>query len=155
MNLLFKICGSFYLTIGGKDMTTTNHNFGRLAILTALSMALFVCTGVVRAVAETPTSLSKKELKTLSSTPANHERLAAYYREKAEYLRAKAQEFSAEADYLATQPATIESKQGISCNCTSHYRYFSKLYAQEAKDAETLAAQHDKLAQDYRSKTTQ
>jgi len=85
----------------------------------------------------------------MSATPADQERLAAYYREKAEHLRAKAQEFAAQADYLATQPATIESKQGISCHCTSHYRYFSKLYAQEAKDAETLAAQHEQ-----RSKTT-
>jgi hypothetical protein len=136
-------------------MTNTNHTFGRLAILTALSLALLAFTVVVRAVAETPTSLSKMELKTFSATPADQERLAAYYRNKAERLRAKAQEFSAEADYLATQPATIESKQGISCNCTSHYRYFAKRYAQEAKDAETLAAQHDQLAHDYRSKTTQ
>jgi len=136
-------------------MTNTHRNFGRLAILIALSMALLACAVVVRAVAETPTSLSKKELKTFSGTPADQERLAAYYRIRTEYLRAKAQEFSAEADYLATQPATIESKQGISCNCTSHYRYFAKRYAQEAKDAETLAAQHDQLAHDYRSKTTQ
>jgi hypothetical protein len=136
-------------------MTNTHHTFGRFAALMTLSLALLACTVVVRAAAETPANLSKKELKTLSATPANHERLAAYYRDKAEHLRAKAQEFAAHADYLATQPATIESKQGISCNCTSHYRYFSKLYAQEAKDAETLAAQHDQLAQDYRSKTTQ
>jgi len=113
-------------------------------------MALLTCTVIVQAAAENPANLSKKELKTLSATPANHERLAAYYREKAEHLRAKAQEFAAQADYLASQPATIESKQGISCNCTSHYRYFSKLYLQEAKDAETLAAQHEQL-----SKTTQ
>jgi hypothetical protein len=104
---------------------------------------------VVPAVGQTPPSPSKKELKTLSATPAGQERLAAYYREKAEHLRAKGQEFAAQADYLATQPATIESKQGISCHCTSHYRYFSKVYAQEAKDAETLAAQHEQL-----SKTT-
>ena len=131
-------------------MTNTHHTFGRLATVIALSVSLLACTVVLRAAAETPASLSKKELKTLSATPANHERLAAYYRNKAEHLRAKAQEFSAQADYLATQPATIESKQGISCNCASHYRYFSKLYAQEAKDAETLAAKHEQL-----SKTTQ
>ena len=129
-------------------MRNIHHAFGRLAVLT-LSLALLACTVVVRAAAETPASLSKKELKTMSAAPADQERLAAYYREKAEHLRAKAQEFAAQADYLATQPATIESKQGISCNCTSHYRYFSKLYAQEAKDAETLAAQHEQL-----SKTT-
>ena len=131
-------------------MTNTHHIFGRLAVLMTLSLALLASTVVVRASAENPANLSKKEMKTLSVTPANHERLAAYYREKAEHLRAKAQEFAAQADYLATQPATIESKQGISCNCTSHYRYFSKLYAQEANDAETLAAQHEQL-----SKTTQ
>src|ERR1700724_1880377 len=131
-------------------MTNTHHTFGRRAALMPLSLALLACTVVIRAAAETPASLSKKELKTLSATPASHGRLAAYYREKAEHLRAKAQEFAAQADYLATQPATIESKQGISCNCTSHYRYFSKLYAQEARDAETLAAQHEQL-----SKTTQ
>ena len=133
-------------------MTTTHRNFGRLAPLVAFFLALLVCTSAVQA-AEVSPSLSKKELKTLSATPAGHQRLAAYYQEKAQYLRAKAQKFSAQADYLATQPATIESKQGISCNCTSHYRYFSKIYAQEAKDAETLAARHEQLAEDYKSKS--
>jgi hypothetical protein len=59
---------------------------------------------------------------------------------RAQRLTEKAQKFSAQADQLATQPATIESKQGISCNCASHYRYFSKLHAREAKDSEMLAA---------------
>src|SRR3979411_1693524 len=135
-------------------MTNIYHAFGRLAVLT-LSLALLACTVVVRAAAETPASLSKKELKTMSATPADQESLAAYYREKAEHLRAKAQEFAAQADYLATQPATIESKQGISCNCTSHYRYFSKRYSEESKDAETLASQHAQLAQQYRAQAAQ
>lgn len=135
-------------------MTNTHHIFGRYTTLTAICLVLLACTFVfslvVPAVGQTPPRLSKKELKTLSATPAGQERLAAYYRDKAEHLRAKAQEFAAQADHLATQPATIESKQGISCNCTSHYRYFSRLYLQEAKDAELLAAQHEQ-----RSKTTQ
>ncbi len=135
-------------------MTATHHNLGRLATLTALSLAVLACTVVARADAQTPPSLSKKELKTLfaSAMPADQERLAAYYRDRARYLRAKAQEFSAQADDLANQPATVESKQGISCNCTAHYRYFAKLYAQEARDAEALAARHGQLAQEYRSK---
>jgi hypothetical protein len=131
-------------------MTNIHHNFGRAVTLTIVFLALLACTAVVRAVAQTPPSINKKELKTLlatAGTPADQERLAAYYRDKAQHLRAKEQEFSAQADYLATQPSTIESKQGISCNCTSHYRYFSKLYAQEAKNAEALAAQHHQLAQ--------
>jgi hypothetical protein len=153
MNLLFKICGWFYLTIGGRNMTNTRHNFRRLAILTALSMALLACTGVVRAVAETPTSLSKKELKTFSATPADQERLAAYYRNKAEHLRARAQEFSAQADYLATQPATIKSNRVFPATVQATIAISQSYIRKEAKDAEALAAQHEKLAEDYRSKT--
>src|SRR5882724_3104534 len=137
-----------------RNMTITHRNFGRFAPLAAIFLAVLACTAVVQA-AEASPSLSKKELKALSETPAGHQRLAAYYREKAQHLRAKAQEFSAQADYLATQPATIESKEGISCNCTSHYRYFSKLYAREASEAETLAAHQEQLAQEYRSGSTE
>src|SRR5216684_669231 len=121
------------------NMTNTHRNFSRLVILPAVFLALLACT----VAAQTPPSLSKKALQTLlatAKTSADQERLAEYYRDKAQHLEAKAQEFSAQADYLATQPSTIESKQGISCNCMSHYRYFAKRYAQEATDAETLAA---------------
>jgi septal ring factor EnvC (AmiA/AmiB activator) len=139
-------------------MTNTHRNLGRFVILPAVFLALLANTVVVRAAAQTPPSLSKKELKTLlatAKTPADQERLAAYYREQAQRLKAKAQEFSTQADHLATQPATIESKQGISCNCASHYRYFSKLYAQESKDAEILAVRHDQLAHKYEPEPAQ
>ena len=63
----------------------------------------------------------------------------------AQQLSAKAQEFSERAAYLATQPATIESKQGIGCNCTSHYRYFSKIYSQQAREFEQKAAQEEEV----------
>jgi hypothetical protein len=102
--------------------------------------------------------MSKKELKTLlatAKTPSDQQRLAAYYRDKAQHLRARAQEFSAQADSMAGLPAVLESKQGIGCQCAFHYRYFSKLYAQEAKDAEALAAKHRQLAEDYQSKAAQ
>jgi len=135
-----------------------HHNVGRLFTLTVVSLVLLSCAPVVEAAAETSPSLSKKELKSLlatANTPADHQRLAAYYRDKAQRLTEKAQKFSSQADQLATQPATIESKQGISCNCASHYRYFSKLYAREAKDSEMLAAQHAQLAQSDRGKAVQ
>jgi hypothetical protein len=137
-------------------MKNIYRNFDRIAILTVVSIALLVCAS--GAAAENSPALSKKELKALvatAKTPADQQRLAAYYHDQAQRLTAKAQDFSAQADVLAKQPATVESKQGISCNCTSHYRYFSKLYAQEAKDSETLAAQHEQLAQDYKTGATQ
>ena len=139
-------------------MTNTHCNFGRLVTSAVLSLALLSCVFVAGAVAETSSNLSKKELKTLlatAKTPADQQRLAAYYRDKAQRLKAKAQEFSAQADYLATQPATVESKQGISCNCTSHYRYFAKIYAQEAQESETLAAHYDHLSQNYLASATE
>ena len=139
-------------------MKNNYYNVGRLVILSVVSLVLLSCALVVEAPAETSPSLSKKELKTLlttAKTPADHHRLAEYYRNKAQRLIAKAQEFSAEADHLATQPATIESKQGISCNCASHYRYFAKQYAREAEESETLAAQQEQLTQDYPAKASQ
>jgi siderophore synthetase component len=139
-------------------LKNTLQKFERFAVLTIFSLALWSGTLVVGVAAETLPGLSKTELKTLlamAKTPADQQRLAAYYRDKAQRLRAKAQEFSAQADSLATQPATIESKQGISCNCPSHYRYFSKIYAQEAQDSEALAAQHARLSQDLQGKPEQ
>ena len=100
-------------------MKNTHRSIGRFVTSAVLSLALLSCALVTGAAAETSANLSKKELKTLlatAKTPADQQRLAAYYRDKAQRLKAKAQEFSAQADYLATQPATVESKQGISCN---------------------------------------
>jgi hypothetical protein len=117
-------------------------------LVTVVAVSLVLLRGLATA-ADSGTTLSKRELKTLLATaqsPSDHEKIAAYYHEKAVRLNAKAQEFSAQADFLATQPATVESKQGISCLCTSHFRHFAKVYAQEAKDSEALAAQHDQLA---------
>jgi hypothetical protein len=134
------------------------HNVGRLVASAVVSLVLLSCALVAGAGAETSPGLSKKELKTLlasASTPADHQRLAAYYRDKAQRLTEKAQKFSAQADQLATQPATMESKQGISCNCASHYRYFSKVYAREAKDSEMLAARHEQLTESDQGKAAQ
>jgi hypothetical protein len=130
-------------------MKTIYRNVERIVIVTVVAITLLTCASAAAAAENSP-ALSKKEVKTLlatAKTPADQQRLAAYYHDQAQRLTAKAQDFSAQADILAKQPSTIESKQGISCNCTSHYRYFSKLYAQEAKDSETLAAQHEQLAQ--------
>src|SRR5260370_20001067 len=95
-----KLAGFSIQRSEGKNMTNTRHTFGQLAVLT-LSLALLACTVAVRAAAETPASLSKKEIKSLSATPANHERLAAYYREKAGNLRTKEHEIAAQAEFLA------------------------------------------------------
>ena len=116
--------------------------------VTVVAVSLVLLCSLAMAADSVPT-LSKKELKTLlatAQTPADHEKIAAYYHEKAMRLDAKAQEFSAQADFLATQPAGVESKQGISCLCTSHFRHFARVYADEAKESQALATQHDEVA---------
>jgi hypothetical protein len=131
-------------------MTKTRYGWKQLVSLVIAFLALQSCLPVTAAAENSP-MLSKQELKTLratAKTPADQEKLAAYYRDRAQQLTQKAAEFTKWADFYATQPATIESKQGISCGqCTSHYRYFSRLYQREAKDSEALAAHYEQLAQ--------
>jgi hypothetical protein len=141
-------------------MKNLHQQIVRRATLAVLSLALLSCTLVPRAAADSSSSLTKKELKTLlatAKTPADHARLAAYYRDQAQHLRAQEEEFSARAASLATQPAAVEgkcgrsflSKQGTSCNSASHYTYFAKESAKKAKDAETLAAEQQQLAENH------
>jgi hypothetical protein len=140
------------------QMKNIYRSFERLAVLAAISFVLLACVSSVVMAADSQPTMSKKELKTLlatAKTPADQQKLAAYYRDKAQRLTAKSQEFSAQADSMAALPAVFESKQGVGCQCPFHYRYFSKQYAQEAKDAAALAAQHEQLAQEYEAKAIQ
>jgi hypothetical protein len=138
-------------------MKNNHRKVARRIARGALSLVLFSLTLVPGAVADTSPSLTKKELKTLlatAKTPADHARLAAYYRNTAQHLRAQEKEYSAQAASLATQPAAVEgkctrsflSKQGTSCNSASHYSYFAEESAKKAKEAEALAAQQQQLA---------
>ncbi len=141
-----------------KNMKNDRYKVTRRMTLAALSMVLFSCILLPGAAADMSASLTKKELKTLlatAKTPADHARLAAYYRNKAQHLRQEEQEYSAQAASLATQPTAVEgkcsrsflSKQGTSCNSASHYKYFAEESAKKAKDAEAMAAQQQQLSQ--------
>jgi hypothetical protein len=133
-------------------MKTSSLNFKRAVGWTVVAFTLLGCS--LSVAAKKPGTLSKKELKNLAAgkNPADQQQLAEYYKDKARGLTTKSEEFAKQAEILATQPATIESKQGISCNCPSHFRYFSKLYAQEAAEAEAEAERRERLAQEYSAK---
>jgi hypothetical protein len=140
-------------------MKNKYQKVARHMMFVVLSLVVLSGALAVEATAETSASLSKKELKTLlttAKTPAGHQRLAAYYRDKAQRLTAKAQEFSAQADSLATQTGTIDGKTRVARQIAqSHYRYLAKLSAQEAKDSEMLAAQHEQFTQNDQSNPAQ
>jgi len=137
-------------------MTSRVSKLGRAVSTGAVAIVLALMAVLPAMSSDDSATLSKKEVKQLlarSEDPVAQQRLAAYYKDKAQRLNAKSQQFAQQADSLATQPATIESKQGISCNCTSHYRYFSKLYAREAAEAQRQAEQHEQLAQTHLDNT--
>jgi hypothetical protein len=96
-------------------MKTASLEFKRVVGWTVVAFALLGCS--LSVAAEKSETLSKKEVKNLaaSSNPADQQTLADYYKDKAHGLTTKSEEFAKQAEILAKQPATIESKQGISC----------------------------------------
>ena len=130
-------------------MKTASLSVKRVVGWTIVAFTVLGCS--LSVAAERSGTLSKKELNNLaaSKNPGDQQTIAEYYKDKAHRLTTKSEEFANQAEILAKEPATIESKQGISCNCPSHFRYFSKLYAQEAAEAQAEAEHHGRLAQEY------
>lgn len=96
--------------------------------------------------------ITKKEFKTLLKTakePADHQKIAEYYRQKADRLRADAKEHVEMAEDYAKNPrfAPMEIKQrAFLGQGTSHCRRWAELDEQEAKEAEALATLHEDMA---------
>jgi hypothetical protein len=96
--------------------------------------------------------LTKHELKELLKTakePPEHRRIAEYYRQEAKRLYAESKEHSELAEvYGKHQPfLSMEAKHGDTfAQGASHCRKWAALIAEQAKQAESLAALHDDMA---------
>ena len=96
--------------------------------------------------------VTKKEFKTLLKTakePADHLKIAEYYRQEAARLTASSKEHAELAETYAKNPlfAPLESKQGVSYGrSASHCRRWAQLDAEQAKKAEALARLHEDMA---------
>lgn len=119
----------------------------RLTIaLTLIALTLLSLISVYSA--EQPI-ISKKELKTLlttAKTPADHQKIAAYYRHEAQRLRQSAKEHQEWAEIYAKAPAGAESKHPEMTNGAPHCEKWADLEEQEAKEADALAAAHADMA---------
>lgn len=130
-------------------MKTKRHNL--IAVTLVLLTMLFVSAVYSMAAQSQPVS-SKKELKALlatANTPAEHLRIAAYYRDKAQRLTASSTKHSELAAIYAKNPPfpAIESKHGIAfAQGAPHCRYWAKLEADEATKAEAIAVRHEEMA---------
>jgi hypothetical protein len=96
--------------------------------------------------------ISKKELKVLlktASEPADHQKIAGYYRNEAQILTNSSAEHQELAAIYAKNPPfpAMESKHGDAFGQgASHCRKFAELQAEAAKEAEALATLHEGLA---------
>jgi hypothetical protein len=118
-----------------------------IAFLTLLSFA-----SVYPAAAQNKRTISKKELKVLLRTatePAEHQKIAEYYRQEAQRLTTSSKEHQELAAIYGKNPPfpAMESKHGDSFGQgASHCRKFAELQAEAAKEAEALATLHEGMA---------
>ena len=130
-------------------MKTRIHLF---AVLTIAVFAVSSFAPVVVAQGTPNTPISKKEFKALLKTakgPSEHRTIAEYYRQEAQRLSASSREHAEMAEFYAKNPPfprALESKHGDTVMGASHCRKWAELNADEAKEAESLAALHEDMA---------
>jgi len=86
--------------------------------------------------------------------PAEHQKIAAYYRQEAARLTQSAKEHDElAAIYKQTPPnPAMESKHGSSVEGASHCNRWAELDAEQAKEAQALAVLHEGMAKDAEKK---
>jgi hypothetical protein len=132
-------------------MSNSNNKVrGFMMTIAAAAFSLSLLTAYPAKAVE-PGQLTKTELKSLiktASTPADHLRVASYYRTEATRLRAQAAEHQAMiAENPMPSPAKVWATRG-----TNHCQYWVAEYTKEAQQADTSAAQHEQMAAKSASK---
>ncbi len=123
--------------------------------LLVASISLFLCLAALASAFPRPNdekaTLTHKQLKALiasAKTPADHQRLAAYYQQEAKRLAARAKEHEEMAAEYEKRPVPYESKNPGTIPGAIHCQNFAKLYKQEAEEAQALAAIHEEMAKE-------
>jgi len=130
-------------------MKSVLHHFTKLVIVV---FAMLSFASVHAAATDAVRPLSKHELNILvknAKTPADHLRIASYYREEAKRLRSSSEEYLKQAAVYDKNPSfsALESKQGTAFGMgASHCRYWAKQDAEAAARADAQAALHEDIA---------
>jgi len=130
-------------------MKTLLRNFAALMIV---SFAMLSFASVYAAAAETQRPVTKHELKTLlktAKTPADHLRIAAYYRAEAQRLTERSQEHAKDAvsyEKYSPFPAMVAKFGTGFGQGAPHCRYWAKQYADDAARAGAQAVLHEEMA---------
>ena len=130
-------------------MKIASRNLFSAAIMLTLALSLLT----TRSMASNANSvITKKEFKTLLKTakePAEHRKIAEYYRKEAARLNVSAKEHEELAEIYAKNPPNpaMESKHGSAFGQgASHCKLWAELDTKQATEAEALAAMHEELA---------
>jgi len=127
-------------------------NILRIASPTALFIFLFVLVlfvPVPSVAVEQKGTISKKELKVLlitARTPADYRRIANFYQQEARRLIEKSKYHERMAAVYQNNPLPYEGKFPYGSIGLSHCRYWTRLYAEQAKEADLFGAIHDDMA---------
>ena len=120
--------------------------------LLIVSLALLSLVPAYSAAGDKKPVISKKELKVLLKTakePVEHQKIAAYYRQEAQRLRASSKEHAELAEIYTKNPpnAAMVAKHGTAFGQGApHCDRWAQLDAEQAKEAEALAALHEDMA---------
>lgn len=113
------------------------------------SIAFVTIAGLFTAGLASAQTLNKSELKKLISSAASrqdHERIAKHYEAKAAQLEAEAKEHQELAAEYTRNPTGHETKHPMSGQTAAHCELFAKRFADAAKEARQLAADHSAMA---------
>lgn len=121
---------------------------------TVLAVALALGISPFGAIAQTPTTpqiqeLSKKDVKILianARTPADHERIAAYYRAEGQRLKVEQQDHQKMLEAYLKNPSTHTIPKWPTME--QHCRNLIAYYGKAAQQAFALADLHDQMAKE-------
>ena len=122
-------------------------NRHKFTVTAVLAMALLSVAGGQGAPQQE--KLTKQQLKSLISsakTPTDHQKLAAYYHDEAQRLKAKQREHEEEADEYYRNPSRHPSPKYPTLG--QHCRDLAGYYAMAAQKALTMADMHETLARE-------
>lgn len=131
------------------------NGFSRLsAVMTLVALFLSFLSAAGAQNAKTKrVKLTQKQLVWLiahAETPSDHEQLSTYYRQQAQSLLRQAKEHH---EMAAAYPQLNASKHpGAPSLAARHCENWARLYTQQAKEAEALAAIHENLSKDSAEK---
>jgi hypothetical protein len=113
-------------------------------------VSALVLGSVFPAGAAKPAKLSAKQVKELvanAKTPADHLRLAAWYKGEADKLEAEANDHEGLADIYRSHPAVLGSKSSVPISGSAmHCSNLAKSLRDAAKEDRELATEHELMA---------